>query len=119
MTNVGAWCGAVLLALAAPARAETTLHGIVVRDREHGAPMAGVELTAPGANPFTTGNDGQFVLTFPQGHPGQDVTVGVSRAGWDVVNDVLLDRQVPAPASAHRFEIILCASGEREQRRME
>jgi hypothetical protein len=81
--------------------------------------MAGVELTAPGANPFTTGNDGQFVLTFPQGHPGQDVTVRVSRASWEVVNDVLLDRQLPEPASAHRFEVILCASGEREQRRTE
>src|ERR1041384_3789055 len=119
MTNVGAWCVAVLLALTAPAWAEATLRGVVVRDREHGAPMAGVELTAPGANPFTTGNDGQFALTFLQGHPGQDVTVRVRRAGWDVVNDVLLDRQLPEPASAHRFEVILCASGEREQRRME
>jgi len=109
----------VLLVLATPAWAGATLRGVVVRDREHGAPMAGVELTAPGANPFTTGNDGQFVLTFPQGHPGEDVTVRVSRAGWEVVNDVLLDRQLPEPASAHRFEVIVAASGEREQRRME
>jgi Tfp pilus assembly protein PilF len=108
-----------LLVLAAPAWAGATLRGVVVRDHEHGAPMAGVELTAPGANPFTTGNDGQFVLTFPQGHPGQDVTVRVSRAGWEVVNDVLLDRQLPEPASAHVFEVILCVSSEREQRRME
>jgi tetratricopeptide (TPR) repeat protein len=119
MMNVGAWCVAVLLALAAPAWADATLRGVVVRDREHGAPMAGVELTAPGANPFTTGNDGQFVLTFPQAHPGQDVTVRVSRAGWDVVNDVLLDQRLPEPASAHPFEVIVCASGDREQRRME
>jgi hypothetical protein len=67
--------------------------------------MAGVQLTAPGANPFTTGSDGLFVLTFPQGHPGQDVAVRVSRAGWDVVNDVLLDRQLPEPASAHQFGV--------------
>jgi hypothetical protein len=93
MTKLGAWV-VVLLALAAPAWADVTLRGVVVRDREHGAPMAGVELTAPGANAVTTGNDGQFVLTFPQGHPGQDVAVRVSRAGWDVVNDVLLDRQL-------------------------
>jgi hypothetical protein len=112
MTNVGAWCVAVLLVLAAPAWAGATLRGVVVRDREHGAPMAGVELTAPGANPFTTGNDGQFMLTFPQGHPGQDVTVRVSRAGWEVVNDVLLDRQLPEPTSAHRFEVILSAGAD-------
>ena len=119
MTNPGAWCAAALLWLAAPAWASATLRGVVVRDREHGAPMAGVELTAPGANPVTTGNDGQFVLAFPQAHPGQDVTVRVSRAGWEVVNDVLLDRPLPEPASTHAFEIIVCASGDREQRRME
>lgn len=73
--------------------------------------MAGVALTAMGANPFTTGNDGQFVLTFPQGHPGQDVTFRVSRAGWEVINDVLLDRQLPEPASAHRFEVIPTSPG--------
>ena len=93
MTNLGAWCAAALLLLAAPAWADATLRGVVVRDRERGAPMAGVAETAPGANPITTGDDGQFVLAFPQGHPGQDVTVRVSRAGWEVVNDVLLDRQ--------------------------
>ncbi|HMG21009.1 MAG TPA: hypothetical protein VK607_06815 [Kofleriaceae bacterium] len=109
----------MLLVLAAPAWAGATLRGVVVRDREHGAPMAGVELTAPGANPFTTGNDGQFALTFPQGRSGQDVTVRVRRAGWDVVNDVLLDRQLPEPTSGHLFEVIVCASGEREQRRVE
>jgi hypothetical protein len=81
--------------------------------------MAGVEVTAQGANLVTTGNDGQFVLTFRDGHPGQDVTVRASRAGWEVVNDVLLDRQLPEPASAHAFEVIVCPSGEREQRRME
>jgi hypothetical protein len=65
----------VLLVLAAPAWADATLRGVVVRDREHGAPIAGVELTAPGANPFTTGNDGQFLLTFPRGHPWCSTTV--------------------------------------------
>src|SRR5882672_8500232 len=119
MTNLGVWCAATLLLLAAPAWAGATLRGVVVRDREHGAPVAGVELTAPGANPFTTGNDGQFVLAFPQGHAGQDVTVRVSRAGWEVVNDVLLDRPLPEPASTHLFEVIVCPSGDREQRRVE
>src|SRR5215468_7812406 len=119
MISLGVWCAAALLLLAAPAWADATLRGVVVRDREHGAPMAGVELTAPGANPVTTGNDGQFVLAFPKAHPGQDVSVRVSRAGWEVVNDVLLDRQLPEPASAHAFEVIVCPSADRDQRRME
>src|ERR1044071_6148649 len=119
MTNLGALCAVALLLLTAPAWADATLRGVVVRDREHGPPMAGVELTAAGANPVTTGNDGQVVLAFPQGHPGQDVSVRVSRAGWEVVNDVLLDRPLSEPVSTHLFEIIVCASGEREQRRTE
>ncbi|HET7501746.1 MAG TPA: tetratricopeptide repeat protein [Kofleriaceae bacterium] len=116
---VQAGCAVALLLLAAPAWGSGALRGVVVRDRERGAPVAGVQLTASGANPVTTGNDGQFVLTFPQGHAGQDVTVRVSRAGWEVVNDVLLDRQLPDPTSGHVFEIIVCVSAEREQRRME
>src|SRR4051812_24375472 len=115
MTNMGAWCVAALLVLAAPAWASATLRGVVVRDREHGEPLARVELTALGANPVTTGNDGQFVLTFPQGHPGQDVAIRVSRVGWAVVNDVLLDRQLPEATNARLFEVIICASDEREQ----
>jgi hypothetical protein len=119
MTNAGTRCVAVLLVLAAPAWADATLRGVVVRDREHGAPMAGVELTASGANPVTTGNDGQFVLVFPQSHPGQAVTVRASRSGLEVVNDVLLDQRLPDPASTHVFEIIVCMVAEREQHRME
>jgi hypothetical protein len=119
MTNLGAWCAAALLLLATPAWADAALRGVVVRDHEHGAPMAGVELTAPGANPFTTGNDGQFLLAFPHGHPGQDVSVRVSRAGWEVINAELLDRPLPEAASTHAFEIIVCVGADREQRRME
>jgi hypothetical protein len=37
----------------------------------------------------------------------------------ETVNDVLLDRQLPEPASAHRFEVIVCVSAEREQRQTE
>jgi len=53
---------------------------------------------------------------FPQGHPGQDARVGVKRAGWDVVNDILLDQRLPDASSACALEIIICQSAEREQR---
>ena len=62
--------------------------------------MGGVEVSAQGANVVTTGNDGLFVLTFPEGHPGQDVRVRVRRPGWEVVNDILLDHRLPDSASA-------------------
>ena len=56
MTRVRIRCGLAMLLLAAPAWASATLRGVVVRDREHGAPMAGVDVTASGANPVATGN---------------------------------------------------------------
>jgi hypothetical protein len=104
------------LALSLPVWSAATLTGVVSLNRERGAPVAGVEVTAKGANPVTTGNDGQFVLVFPEGNPGQDVSVRVKRAGWEVVNDILLDYRLPGSANARPLEIIICPSTERELR---
>ena len=52
-----ALAGALLLA--APAWALGTLAGVVVRSQERGAPVAGVEVSAQGANLVTTGNDAE------------------------------------------------------------
>ena len=66
-------CALAVLVIAAPASAEATLHGVVVRDREHGAPVTGVAVSSVGANAATTGNDGQFVLTYRERRPGQEI----------------------------------------------
>jgi len=44
------------------------------------------------------------------------VRVGVKRAGWDVVNDILLDQRLPDSSGARGLEIIVCPSAERELR---
>jgi tetratricopeptide (TPR) repeat protein len=108
--------GLLVWLLASPAWSAATLAGVVSLLREHGQPARGVEIFARGANPVTTGDDGLFTLMFPQGHPGQDVRVGGRRAGWDVVNDILLDQRLPDTSSARALEIIICPSAEREQR---
>jgi hypothetical protein len=108
--------GLLVLFLAPPAWSAATLSGVVSLLRERGQPARGVEISAKGANAVTTGDDGLFVLMFPQGHPGQDVRVGVKRAGWDVVNDILLDQRLPDTSSARGLEIIVCSSAERELR---
>ena len=113
---VRAALGLLVLFLATPAWSAATLTGVVSLLREHGQPAPGVEISAKGANVVTTGDDGLFALMFPQGHPGQDVRVGVKRTGWDVVNDILLNQRLPDTSNARALEIIICPSAEREQR---
>lgn len=116
---VGCCSALVVLSLASPAWSEAKLTGVVVRDSEHGEPATGVQVFAQGANPTTTGNDGGFVLVFPQGYPGQDVSILVKYSGWDVVNHIQLNLRLPANSNARALEIIICPSAEREQRRAE
>src|SRR5262245_4773400 len=107
---VRGWLGFVVMLLAAPAWSQAILTGVVALNREHGAPVPGVAISSLGANPVKSGNDGAFVLSFPQGHAGQDVRVVVNRPGWDVVNAILLDQRLPDNPRTRALEIILCVS---------
>jgi hypothetical protein len=73
-----------------------------------------VAISAAGANATVSGDDGAFVLSFPQGYPGQDVRLIVNHPGWDAVNAILLDQRLPDDAGARPLEIILCRSDERK-----
>jgi tetratricopeptide (TPR) repeat protein len=95
-----AWCAA-------------TLKGVVILDRERGQPVAGVEVSADGANQDITRGDGRFLLTFPKRHPGQDVRIIVKRPGWDVVNDNVLQNRLPLDPDARPVEIIICRAADR------
>ena len=112
----GCFGAAILFLSVVPAWSAVTLTGIVSLNRERGTPVAGVEVSAKGANLVTTGTDGLFVLSFPDGRPGQEVSVRVKRPGWEAVNDILLDQRLPDGASTRPFEVIICLSPEREQR---
>ena len=114
-SRVFKWIAVGLVLAPAMAGATATLNGMVSLNRERGASVADVTIYAQGANPISTGNDGLFVLLFPQGLPGQDVRVRVQHAGWEVVNDVLLDHRLPGDANARPLEIIICRAAERER----
>jgi hypothetical protein len=62
-----------------------------VLNQERGTPVASVEISAMGANVFTTGNDGVFVLYLP------DVAETLSNLG---VLSLAENRQAEAP---HQF----------------
>jgi tetratricopeptide (TPR) repeat protein len=109
--NAGGFLLALLLS--ANAWSAATLKGLVMLNREGGEPMAGVAISADGANQDITRNDGSFTLSFPNRNPGQEVRVIVTRPGWVAVNDIQLQRPLPEP-TARPLEIILCKSEERE-----
>ncbi|WP_176753897.1 tetratricopeptide repeat protein [Nitrosomonas mobilis] len=99
---------------ASSAWAAATLMGVVRENQLGGDLVRNVSVSALGANPVVTGADGQFVLHFPQRKPGENVSIGVSRNGWVVVNDIQLNRALPANASQSPLEILIAKAAERE-----
>ncbi|MDO8264027.1 MAG: tetratricopeptide repeat protein, partial [Gallionella sp.] len=95
--------------------AAATLMGVVRENQIGGSPVKNVSITALGANPVMTGNDGRFALRFPQLQPGENVSIDVLRSGWVVVNDIQLKRPLPANAVQSPLEILICKIAEREQ----
>lgn len=89
--------------------------GVVLENQIGGSPVKNVSITALGANQTTTGNDGQFSLRFAKHLPGEDVNIIVSRSGWVVVNDIQLERSLPANAARSPLKILICKTAEREQ----
>src|SRR5690348_98624 len=97
----------VLLFQASCVLAAATLMGVVRENQVGGSLVKNVSVSALGANPVTTGADGQFLLHFPQRQPGEDVSIDVSRNGWVVVNDIQLKRPLPANPSQSPLEILI------------
>jgi hypothetical protein len=80
----------LILVAALPADAGE-IKGVVYENEIGGRPMAGVEISSPGANPTTTGADGQFRLVFPDMKPGDEVSVFVNKPGYVVVNEIQVE----------------------------
>src|SRR5215469_2779370 len=99
---------------AVPAGA-SPLKGIVLENELGGPPAAGVAITASGANPFTTHNDGQFTLEFPDLRPGHLVRVSADKPGYVVVNDLQLEQTLPADPNARPLVLLICRPASREE----
>lgn len=92
-----------------------TLKGIVLENEIGGPPMAGVEITASGANPTLTGSDGQFQLIFSDKSFGNTVQVIVHKLGYVVVNDIQLEQVLPANPNEKILKILICKPLNREE----
>jgi tetratricopeptide (TPR) repeat protein len=99
------------MCLVAQIQAAVVLHGVVLRERESGLPLAGVLVRADGAASTITGPDGRFRLVFPQREVGQEVALKVNYSGWVAVNQVLLERHTLDP-NTMPLKILLCKKAE-------
>jgi len=104
-------CLFLAIFLSPNAWAVATLKGQVWLNREKGEPAQNVAVSADGANPALTRNDGTFVLFFPNRKPGQEVDLTVVRPGWVVVNDVQLSRPLPEEEGSP-LHIVICKAAE-------
>jgi Tfp pilus assembly protein PilF len=103
------------LALCEVCSAGAVLKGLVLENEVGGPPASGVQITSTGANPTTTGDDGQFTLGFPGKQPGDPVRLAAAKAGYVVVNDVQLEQMLPVNPDAKPLLILVCRQASREE----
>jgi len=104
----------LLLAAAAPVRA-SNLRGVILLNELRGPPVAGVRVSAAGADAQVTDDKGQFLLEFPQRAFGDTVQVVVEHPDKDyvVVNDIQLDVRLPSDEEALTATLVVCKQKER------
>ncbi|WP_027477935.1 tetratricopeptide repeat protein [Curvibacter gracilis] len=111
----------IALGCAPGAHAAATLTGIVVQDRMNGPAVGRVPISAPGVTPTSSGNDGVFVLRFPQAGPGDEVSIHAGDKAWAVVNDEALSLRLPSAGGIGKWQltIVVATPVERMRRRGE
>lgn len=110
---VGTICLYCAVCLALPGESGT-LKGVVLANELGGRPAPHVEISAIGANPTQTGNDGIFVLTFPNKLPGDAVQIQVSKPGYAVVNFFQLRTYLPRNSDSEPLNILISPEAETE-----
>jgi len=83
--------------------------------RHRGSTVANVSISAPGANPTTSGQYGEFTLNFPNKKPGETVLVSITKADYVVVNDIQLEQFLPVDPDAKLLVILICPQSKREE----
>jgi tetratricopeptide (TPR) repeat protein len=104
-------------ALMAGAHLEATaVRGVTITNEVGGQPMANVQIAAFGSSPAASDSLGMFTLEFPQKHPGDTVSLVVTKEGYEVVNDLqVTELTLPSPVEARIVTILLCKEGNREE----
>jgi tetratricopeptide (TPR) repeat protein len=76
---------------------------------QNGAPLAGVQIQAPKANPAVTDSTGKKTLTFPEHQVGDRLKLGLFKEGYEVVNHIQLEVTLPRDANSEEH-FFLCKS---------
>jgi len=94
-----------------------TLKGVVLYNELGGQPAPNVQLTgATGANPAATDSLGRFTLEFPSMMIGDNVTLIVRLAGYEVVNDIqTINLSLPREPATKPLIVLICKTGLREE----
>jgi tetratricopeptide (TPR) repeat protein len=92
-----------------------TLKGQIVANQLGGQPLARVRVSAGGANPTESRDDGNFTLIFPNKEPGEVVQVTVSKPGYVAVNYIQLRVVLSKTTDPELLIVLMCKESEREE----
>ncbi len=105
----------VLVVTTGPCHAEARLKAYVVRNKVKGSPVAQVSFSADGQHAVSL-SDGSFELLFAQRNPGEVVRLVMKLAGWEVLNNYVLDHTLLNRSESRALEIIIVKEEEYEQK---
>lgn len=93
----------------------TVFRGILLQNETTGPALAGVRVSADGAQPVISAADGKFDLDFPANHPGTQLNLAVTKNGLLAVHSVLLHPILSADPNVQRTIILMSQPAEREE----
>ena len=83
------------------------LQGHLVKNVEHGEPVANIPLAASGNVKGQSKADGSFQLQFADKQVGDEVVLQIQHPDWWVLHEMMLSRTLPAEGGAD-MQIVLC-----------
>src|SRR5437773_6559204 len=96
-------------------QAGAVLRGVVLSNELGGPPMGNIEVSTLVGNTNNTDANGKFTFSFPNKKPGDTVRLIIRKEGYVVVNDIQLERILPADPEERPVIILLCKEGDREE----
>lgn len=96
--------------------AQTTQKGRVLLQNSSGQPLAGVQISARGASPTLTNEDGSFQLTFNHASPGDLISMHeIYKKGYAIVNESILETWILS--TNKEFTVIMCPEEQLQENR--
>jgi hypothetical protein len=90
-----------------------SLHGNIVEQSSGKRPVRGVVVKSLFSNQQTSGDQGEFTLTFAEAGPGSNVTITAEKDKWVIVNDKNMTLNLP-DNEKFRLPIVMCEASKLE-----